>query len=241
MAIAGINSINVDSIVSGLMAAEKKRIQPTLAIKAAVDVKISAVGDFMAKLDTFKKNTNDTLSNDAFTTSEKAKTAVATFVASYNTIIGRANELSKYDVGTKRAGVLNGNSAVKSTISNLKNAIYDTTNAGQLSKLHELGVSLQRDGTLKIDDTKLTDKTTNNLSDVKSIMSKVVSNIDAAVDAGDVKLGASKATMQSQSDRYENRIDRFNDSLTAIEAAYRRQFGNVSSKIARYNDIASMI
>ena len=241
MAITGINSINVDSIVSGLMAAEKKRIQPTMAVKAAVDVKISAVGDFMSKLDAFKKNTDDTLSSDAFTTSEKAKAAVVSFVASYNATIGRANEVTKYDVTTKRAGILNGNMAAKAAIGGLKNAIYDTTNAGGLNKLSELGVTLQRDGTLKIDDVKLTDKTTNNLSDVKSLMSKVVSNVDAAVGAGDIKLGASKSTLEGQADRLDKRIEKFNNSLASIEATYRRQFGNVSAKIAHYNDIAAMI
>jgi flagellar hook-associated protein 2 len=90
------------------------------------------------------------------------KTKIQTFVNAYNDVLNFINSNSTYDAGTKVAGAFFGDStidSIKSQLTNmaLKGGSEYTSNEGT-SSLGILGVAVQQDGTLLIDDTKLTDK-----------------------------------------------------------------------------------
>ena len=240
MALNGVGSINVDSVVSSLMAAEKKKIAPTTALKNYTDVKISNMGDFSSKMDTMKSSATPLSSDDVYTTTDKAKAAISAFVTSYNTFVTKTNELTGYNTSAKKAGPLNGNQSVRSAVNQIKDAVYKTDNAGIYDKMYEVGISLQKDGTLKIDTTKLDNALSSNPNDVKELMKKVSSNISDAVDSGITKVTASKQTLSTQSEALQTKIDKFNDKLSNVETNYRRQFTGIAAAISKYNDIASM-
>lgn len=83
--------------------------------------------------------------------------AVEGFVKAYNELGGTIKELTAYDAKTKTAGVLLGDSAVRSIQSQvrgvLNTAIRDLN--GDNTTLSNIGVSFQKDGTLKLDSGKL--------------------------------------------------------------------------------------
>lgn len=83
--------------------------------------------------------------------------AVDSFVTAYNNLIETADSLTFYDTKTKERGILAGDSNVRSIISQVRNiitgAVAGTTGAQQ--SLSAVGVSLQKDGTLNLDSSKL--------------------------------------------------------------------------------------
>lgn len=83
--------------------------------------------------------------------------AVEGFVKSYNDLAATIKQMTAYDAKTKTAGVLIGDSAVRSIQSQvrgvLNTAIRDLN--GDNTTLSSVGVSFQKDGTLKLDSGKL--------------------------------------------------------------------------------------
>lgn len=89
--------------------------------------------------------------------SEKIKTAVQEFVKAYNDLGTLITELTKYDPNTKTAAVLNGESVLRRIQGQVRSLARDTMTAamGDFSRLSEIGISVQADGSLKLDESKL--------------------------------------------------------------------------------------
>ena len=92
------------------------------------------------------------------------RSAVDAFVTAYNTINASLKDLTKYDAGTKTAGLFQGDSVVVQIQTKLREALGGVFTpatvpgaaAGGLSltRLSDAGLEVQRDGSLKINDTK---------------------------------------------------------------------------------------
>lgn len=90
--------------------------------------------------------------------------AINDFVSAFNSYKSAMTSLTKYDSDTKTAGILIGDS----TLSNIQQRITTqiTTqlagNDGGITLMNQLGIRLQTDGTMAVDNTKLTDALANN-------------------------------------------------------------------------------
>lgn len=85
-----------------------------------------------------------------------ARTAIKNFVESYNALSSAMGSMTSYDSKTKTAGTLQGDSTAVNLQSALRRLVSGTGAADSgFSRLSDIGVQFQADGTLKIDDTKL--------------------------------------------------------------------------------------
>lgn len=110
-----------------------------------------------------------TVSNDT----KPAKDAIDGFVEAYNTIVSNLNSLTKYDSSTKTAGPLQGDSTAVGLLNTLTNMVGATGPAGtSYSRMSDVGLELQRDGTLSTNTTKLTAALANP-ADLKTFFSDV--------------------------------------------------------------------
>ena len=85
------------------------------------------------------------------------QTAIQGFVTAYNITAQTLSGISAYNSSTKTAAVLQGDSAVLSIESSLRNVLNSAlgTAGGGLTTLSDIGLSIQKDGTLSLDSTKL--------------------------------------------------------------------------------------
>lgn len=83
--------------------------------------------------------------------------ALNTFIGAYNDVEKLATELSKYDPTTRTGAVLNGESALRQIQNQLRTVMRGAVSgaAGDYTLLSQVGISVQTDGTLKLDETKL--------------------------------------------------------------------------------------
>lgn len=110
-----------------------------------------------------------TVSNDT----KPAKDAIDGFVEAYNTIVSNLNSLTKYDSSTKTAGPLQGDATAVGLLNTLTNMVGATGPAGtSYSRMSDVGLELQRDGTLTTNTTKLTAALANP-ADLKTFFSDV--------------------------------------------------------------------
>lgn len=101
-----------------------------------------------------------------------ATSAIKTFVTAYNSLITSVKALTSYDVATKTAGTLLGNSTVNSLVGKLRQLLSTTvtTASGGLQSLTTLGVTNTLDGTLAQDPQKIGAALTSDLSSVTSLL-----------------------------------------------------------------------
>lgn len=85
------------------------------------------------------------------------RSSVEGFVKAYNELAKTVKELGGYDKDTKKAGVLLGDSALRSIQEQLRTTIgqqLGTADGSRLNSLSDIGISFQRDGTLALNAAK---------------------------------------------------------------------------------------
>ncbi len=107
-------------------------------------------------LTALKTNTTPTTVTVSRNTS-KISSAVSDFVTAYNALEKSFTTLSGYNTTTKKGGILEGDFAtltIEQQIQRVLGSTVQSLNGGQAS-LGDIGISLQADGTLSLDSTKL--------------------------------------------------------------------------------------
>jgi flagellar hook-associated protein 2 len=155
--------------------------------------------------------------------------AVQSFAKAYNDLQSTVKSLTGYDASTKKAGVLNGDSGTTSLITNIRSMLGQAmTGAGQFRQLSDVGVSFQKDGTLSVDTTKLTDALKTSPTDVAALFGRrgtsdnalvTYSSATNATSAGewhvDVTSAATRAAITATNPAAASTvIDATNDGLT---------------------------
>lgn len=123
---------------------------------------------------------------------------VEAFVKAYNDITKIFKEATAYDPTTKQAAILNGESSVRAIESQVRSVLSAPVagGAGALTLLSQVGVSLQKDGLLALDNTKLQGAIDKNFSDIAALFA-------AAGKASDSLLSYSSATAKTMPGAYK--------------------------------------
>lgn len=123
---------------------------------------------------------------------------VEAFVKAYNDITKIFKEATAYDPTTKQAAILNGESSVRAIESQVRSVLSAPVagGAGALTLLSQVGVSLQKDGLLALDNTKLQGAIDKNFSDIAALFA-------AAGKASDSLLSYSRATAKTMPGAYK--------------------------------------
>lgn len=97
--------------------------------------------------------------------------AVSKFVDAFNTINQTLSAATAYNPDTKTAAVLNGDSTVRNIQVRLRSMLGTVVQGsdGAYSRLADIGVTLQKDGTLAADSAKLNKALASNFNDVASL------------------------------------------------------------------------
>ena len=168
-----------------------------------------------------------------------------TFIKSYNDAASAMKNLGYYDATTKKAGSLQGDSTLRGAqnqISSLLQAKAGGTSVYQT--LSSIGVTLQTDGTLKLDSTKLSSAVTADYAGVAKLVSGVGTNFNTGMDAlvgssGNITAATDSANRLIKD--LDNRQSALSDRLTQIEARYRKQFAALDTLISNINSTSTYL
>lgn len=110
-------------------------------------------------------------------------TAVNAFVKAYNDINQNLTDAGAYNSATKQAAILNGEASVRSIQGQVRAVLSQsvTGGAGALTRLSEIGVTLQKDGSLGVDSTKLNNAITSNFGDFAGLFASAGKSSDSLV------------------------------------------------------------
>lgn len=168
-----------------------------------------------------------TIANDTAT----AKTALKNLVESYNALSGALNTMTAYDKESKTAGTLQGDSTAVNLQSALRRLLSGPGGeGGEFSSLSQMGIAFQKDGTLKIDDTKL-DKALKDPDSMAKFFSVDVE--DASQDGLAVRLKDFTRGLLSTDGTFATKDTTLKDALKRNTADQNRQAARVTAYEAR--------
>lgn len=109
--------------------------------------------------------------------------SISGFVKAYNDIVATLKNSSGYNAETKQGGILLGDSTVRLLQTQLRNMLNTPVvgTSGTLTRLADVGVNFQKDGTLAVNQTKLNDAINNNFNDIASLFTSVGKATDSLI------------------------------------------------------------
>jgi flagellar hook-associated protein 2 len=179
--------------------------------------------------------------------------AVNTFVKAYNDAVTGLRSASAYNAATKTASSLTGDSTVRNLQSQL-DGLASTKVAdihGGITNLSDIGITRQKDGTLKVDSGKLQTALTDPNKDVAALFNQTTSGNEGIA----VRFNTVLTAMVGSSGPIAARTEGINESikslnkqreaistrLVSVEARYRKQFQSLDTLISSMNTTTSYL
>jgi flagellar hook-associated protein 2 len=185
---------------------------------------------------------------------DAVKAQLTSFVSAYNALTGFLAGATQYDAGTKRAALLQGDATTTGLQNQLRQAIGQPGTASPaFGTLSDIGIEFQKDGTLKLNDTKVTaalkrlpelTKAMTNVDTATSVNNGFAKKIAAWADGllgNDGALTGKTKSIQSQITANQKDQDKFNDRLAAIESRIRAQYSALDKTMSEANALSKYV
>jgi flagellar hook-associated protein 2 len=178
---------------------------------------------------------------------DTVRKGVEDFVKAYNTLDALIRELTKYDPATKTAAVLNGDAVLRQLQGQVRGLVTGSKTggaAGEYTRLSEVGIAIQRDGSLSVDSSKFNAALTGDPDKVARLFTtdatldsdkgfalrldtqlKAMVGTDGMLDARTQSLQASIRTLDQQQERMQARLD-------LIEARLRTEYSKLDALVS---------
>lgn len=176
--------------------------------------------------------------------------AVTDFVDAYNTLQGAMSKLTRYDAETGEAGQLLGDSTLRSVETQLRREMSGMQEGGELTMLSDLGISLQLDGTLDLDEGRLDELVTGDRAALQEFFAGSAAGggfagqLDAALerftrDGG--TLDVARSGIDTSLESLSQREARMETSIDRTIERYREQFSQLDSMISSMNQTSDYL
>lgn len=231
--------------------------QTQSAKNAAATVNGLAVSSATNKLDgvvsgltlTLSKETTSPIEVRVSQDTASIKKAITDFAKAFSDMNGYITTQTKYDAATKKAAALQGDRSTLAVQSNLRTLFTDNSSASLVySRLSDVGLEIQADGTMKVNDTKLSAALAANPTEVSklfmstasadpneqgfAVRAKALANqligSDGAITSRTKSLRDSVARNQKDQEKLEARI-----ALT--QARLTKQYGSLDTTLNKIN------
>ena len=185
---------------------------------------------------------------------DAVKKSLGAFVAAYNQLETFFDQTTSYDAANQQAGLLQGDSTAVGVQRQMRMLIGQPGSASSVfGTLSSLGVEFQKDGSLKLNDSKV-NAALGNLSELKKALAADAPGQPAAsgfarslTTWADKMLGTNGA-LQSRTKSIESRLKSnqkdqatASDRLTATEARLRAQYSALDSTMAKANALQQYV
>lgn len=178
--------------------------------------------------------------------SDGVKASIKTFVDAYNKLISTSNKLTSVtkvgEDGTPLVGGLVGDSTVRNLLSGVRNELVNPSGNGGVRVLADLGITTQKDGTLKTDDSKLDTALQNDFDAVGAfftgdtgLMSRVDKRIEGFIQTGGIldqrmkALESTRSDIKTQTENLNRRVEQMQTRLLAQFNAMDALVGQLKS------------
>lgn len=174
----------------------------------------------------------------------KATSALNNLVNTYNSFIGIYQNLTKYDATSGTAGAMIGDATLNSINATLSRIVGGTANGTTLSAI---GISLQVDGTLKVDSAKLADALSDGGKKVGDLFAgsdgfaaKLNGQLDQWVSSTGT-IASRTGSLAEQLNDLKSQQSALDDRMASLTARYQAQFTALDSLMSKLNSTSSYL
>lgn len=181
---------------------------------------------------------------------ESIRSAINSFVSAYNTLVDTTSSLTSYDAKIGEAGTLLGDPTLRSVQTRLRQGLTDSVDSDTYQVLSDLGISLQLDGTLKVDDEELGKALDGDLSAIsaffvgddsnKGLAVKMKASLDQILD-DEGTINTAIEGLKSRDEALDKSYARIESSIESTIKHYRAQFSALDSLIAQMNSTSTYL
>jgi len=185
---------------------------------------------------------------------EAVTKAIKTFADAYNALATYINDQTKYDAASRRGGPLQGDTSANSLMSQLRGVLNTPSAASTaFSRLSDVGLRAQRDGTLQVDSAKLS-SAVGRLDELKKAFtnsdpatpsqngfSRRYAALASGVLAVDGNLAIRTEGLRKLITRNESDQARVSDRAERFQARLVEQYTALDANVARLNSLNSYV
>ncbi|MBI6882539.1 flagellar filament capping protein FliD [Pseudomonas putida] len=176
---------------------------------------------------------------------DTVKASINAFVTAYNAMVTSNKSLTAYNADSTLSGKLLGDGTLRNIQNDIRSAI-NTTQPGLYTNMAQFGISLDSDGKMTVDDTKLTKALTDNPQDVTEFFTgstttgatgfaKNLTTKLTAILQSDGKLATATDGLTASNKILEDRYAALEDTIAATMARYKTQFTALETNVTSMN------
>lgn len=184
---------------------------------------------------------------------EAMKTSMQQFVDAYNGLAKLLGDMTRFNPDTRSGGPLQGDSAATGVQRQLRALVGSTSGASAVfSRLSDVGIEVQRDGTLAIDSARQ-ERALGNLTELRRAFT--ATNADPALSGfgqrlrafadaivgADGSLSSRQRVLQTQLTSNQRRQDDLEDRVALTEQRIRRQYEALDTQLARLTGLENYV
>jgi flagellar hook-associated protein 2 len=175
--------------------------------------------------------------------------SIGTFVSQFNSLAQTMGGLRSYDPTSKKAGALLGDSMLRTIESDVRNKLTDRVSglAGNYQSLASIGITTNKDGTLKLDSAKLKTALANDYDGVAQIFAAqngVAARMKAAVEprlAADSDLDVRSKRLNTQSVGLQKQLTELDTKMASVQSRLLKQFNALDSLLAQMQSTSNYL
>ncbi|TSE18159.1 Flagellar hook-associated protein 2 [Tepidimonas alkaliphilus] len=182
---------------------------------------------------------------------DSVKKALQAFVDAYNKLNSTLSDALKYDAKSGQAGPLQGDSAVVALQSALRRMIFTDNPANPTMRTwSDIGVEMQRDGSLKINESKLS-AALNNPSDLQNMLAgtngptqglaRQFRDFTTGALASDGRVNSKVKAIENEIGRLNDQAKRINEKASRTEERLLEQYSRLDRNLARLNSLGQYV
>ncbi|MDZ7585311.1 MAG: flagellar filament capping protein FliD [Thiobacillus sp.] len=174
-------------------------------------------------------------------------TAASDFVDAYNALASQIKSRSAYGTDGKEAGSLAGDGTLRLMQDQLRGILMTPASGGTLTSLSQAGISIQKDGSLLLDSSKLNNAISANFSDVANLFSSstgYATRLEAWAKSALTSGGLIDTRTQSLNQHvknYNGEIDRLENRMSALEKKLSAEYTNLNLLLNSMNTTSAFL
>ncbi|MCG5524769.1 flagellar filament capping protein FliD [Ectothiorhodospira haloalkaliphila] len=179
-----------------------------------------------------------------------AREAVDGFVEAYNALRSQLNELNAFDPETGESGLLNGDATLRGVQGRLAQMLGNAVEGmeGNVRALADIGITTDRDGSLRVNDFRLDAALSDNRDAVVQLFTQendgIASRLEGVVkeftDRDSIIRSRTETLRQSLSGLADDR-ERLDRRMDRVEARYIAQFSAMDAMVAQMNQTSEFL
>ncbi|MCY7388651.1 MAG: flagellar filament capping protein FliD [Burkholderiales bacterium] len=244
-------AVGVQSVTRLQGAQDAKIMIDHLEIVSSTNQVKGAIDGITLNLTKAKPGTETTLSVARDNTS--VATTLREFVTAFNSLNTMVRNYTKYDATTRTKGTLQGETTAVAVVNQMRTLVSSALpgGSGDLTRLADIGLSMQADGSLKLDELKLAKTTETGFDKLNHLFISSIGNTDtfptrfkAFVDKtqGTNGLIDSKTVgLTARIKRFDQEQEKINDRLVTVQARLLKQFNALDSKLAAQTAVSTYL